>query len=437
MAGLTVTNSEPLPAKGLSVVKSEPLSEDQPVLPRALKNLPRSLVNFGKNAMPIGAWDNPPVDPATGRWNGQVTGPLDDIGHILGSLLNIPLHPEESFAEDPVGTVAYPLLALKGGVDVATHPTTRSIGRGMVNQVKTELPDIHQWGKAGGILGGVLGGGGLESILHEGGTGYGVGAGARSLPALIRGALQGWRDRPVPFVPSELSGRPTEGRFDPAQYGAGANPIVPPVETGGGHVPDYTGPMIQPPVPPTPRPAPAWEGIQPVQTGPTVFSPEPAATSLTGRAPGPAEIPLPGVSEISGRPSTGRFTNDQYGAPPVRPTKVGGYKSAPIKPAVVDLSTPESLIPPVQTSAPAAGSEVVTGLHLPEVPKHYAGEPNPTAAFKNDQAIVAELRKVPGITQDSLTPDMVHEVRKALGQRRLRDVDVDRRVQHIRHMLPK
>ncbi len=174
-----------------------------------------------------------------------------------------------------------------------------------------------------------------------------------------------------------------------------------------------------------------------MQTGPTVFSPEPAATSLTGRAPGPAEIPLPRVSEISGRPSTGRFDVNQYGAPPARPTSVPGYRSTPIKPAIVDLSTPESLIPPVQTSAPAAGSEVVTGVHLPEVPSHYVSEPNPTAAFKNDQAIVAELRKVPGITQDSLTPDMVHEVRKALGQRRLKDADIERRVGHIRTMLPK
>ncbi len=143
-----------------------------------------------------------------------------------------------------------------------------------------------------------------------------------------------------------------------------------------------------------------------------------------GPAPGytGGAVPPPPLPDLSPIPSKGLPS---------------GRVPGPIKPATVDLSTPESLIPAVQPSAPAAGSEVVTGLHLPEVPAHYAGEPNPTAAFKNDQAIVAELRKVPGITQDSLTPDMVHEVRKALGQRRLKDADIERRVDHIRKMLPK
>jgi hypothetical protein len=103
------------------------------------------------------------------------------------------------------------------------------------------------------------------------------------------------------------------------------------------------------------------------------------------------------------------------------------------------LAAPVSSAPiqPVQPTAPAPQGEIATGLHLPEVPKHYAGEPNPTAAFKNDQAIVAELRKVPGITQDTLTPEMVHEARKALGQRPLKQADIDRRVGHIRQLLPK
>ncbi len=86
---------------------------------------------------------------------------------------------------------------------------------------------------------------------------------------------------------------------------------------------------------------------------------------------------------------------------------------------------------------PTQPIQPVTGLHLPEVPAHYVGEPNPTAAFRNDQAIVAELRKVPGITQGTLTPEMVYEARKALGQRPLKPQDVDRRVGHIRMLLPK
>ncbi len=328
-----------------STETSPPMQEDQPVLPRALHNLPSSLLHFGQSVMPFGRGDNPPLDEH-GDW--RVTGPFEDIGHVLGSLLNIPLHPEESFAQDPVGTVAYPLMMLHGGIQGITHPTTRSIGSGMIDQVKTEAPQIHKWGKAGGVAGAVLGGD-PTALLHEGGTGYAAGAGLRALPALARGAREGYRNRPSAFetvAPSEQSGMPTVGRFDVNQYGP-APSRVPPVEVGGGHVPDYK------------------------------------------------------------------------------------------PPSTVDLSSPSSMIPPVQPSAPAAGSEVVTGLHLPEVPRHYAGEPNPTAAFKNDQAIVAELRKVPGITQDSLTPDMVHEVRKALGQRRLKESDIERRVGHIRHMLPK
>ncbi len=139
-------------------------------------------------------------------------------------------------------------------------------------------------------------------------------------------------------------------------------------------------------------------------------------------------------------------------APEIMPMPLQLGPSIHNLPGVPDTSGPTPFTPPASWSNPPAGRppaptpsgpippvepEVVTGLHLPEVPRHYAGEPNPTAAFKNDQAIVAELRKVPGITQDSLTADMVHEVRKALGQRRLKDADIERRVGHIRMMLPK
>jgi hypothetical protein len=241
------------------------------------------------------------------------------------------------------------LMKKAPGVAPNAVSATRSIGSGMIDQVKAEAPQIHKWGKAGGIAGAVLGGD-PTALLHEGGTGYAVGAGARALPALARGAREGYRNRPSafePVMPSEQSGVPTVGRFDVNQYGP-APSRVPPVEVGGGHVPDYT------------------------------------------------------------------------------------------PPSTVDLSSPSSMIPPVQTSAPAAAPS--PGMHAVEVPwpPHYANEPNAAAAHINDLAVAPELmRRYPEVTQGTLTPDMVHEVRKALGQRRLKEADIERRVQHIRHMLPK
>ena len=127
--------------------------------------------------------------------------------------------------------------------------------------------------------------------------------------------------------------------------------------------------------------------------------------------PEPTAAPLPDLSPIPGKLPSGRIPGKPQPIPPVEPVAA-------------------------QPAAQPAGSPI-TGLHLPEVPAHYAGEPNPTAAFKNDQAVLAELRKVPGITQGTLTPEMVHAVRKALGQRVLKAADVERRVGHIRQMLPK
>lgn len=216
---------------------------------------------------------------------------------------------------------------------------------------------------------------------------------ARGARGAVRGGIEGAKSAPASPLLSltgeqlgQALGHPVAG----AAIGAVLPKVVPTIK---GMVKGGIKGLLEGPADPRYTP-PVWQGVT---------SPEAAA--------------LPDLSPIQSQ-----------GLP-------SGRVPGPIKPSTVDLSTPESLIPPVQPSAPAG--EVVTGLHLPEVPKHYAGEPNPTAAFRNDQAIVAELRKVPGITQQSLTADMVHEVRKALGQRKLKDVDVERRVQHIRHMLPK
>jgi len=315
--------------------------EDQPVLSRALSNLPSSAMHFlGNLAHPFGGEEVLTKD-ANGNYP-PVRGPLWELGDMLSGLGSIALSPEESFAQDPVGTVGYPLMALKGGIEAVRHPTTQSIGRGVVSQVGQELPDIHKWGKAGAAVGGVLGGGGLESILHEGGTGYGVGAGARAIPAIVRGIKTGYQNRPQ------------------------------------------------------------WPDILPV---------------MPKQIEGPSPFNMPPVADTSG---------------PVPFTPPESWS----KPSTVDISSSlESS--PIQPVQPQPQGEIVRGVHLPEVPPHYAGEPNPTAAFKNDQAIVQELRKVPGITQDTLTPDMVHETRKALGHRPLKPADVERRVGHIRMLLPK
>lgn len=193
--------------------------------------------------------------------------------------------------------------------------------------------------------------------------------------------------------PKPMSGEPTIGRFDLGQYSAGAHPVRPPVEVGGGHIPDYNGPTIQPVQPPTP-------------------------------------------SEISGRPSTGRFIPGQYDAPAPRQPAPSGYQSIkPVAPSMVDVS---ASLPDVNPTQGSAGSgEQVTGLHVPDVPPHYIERRSPIAAHRLDLKVVDELRKVPGITKQTLTPEMLQTVRKEIGGSKIRAEDMDKIMRHIKMMLPE
>lgn len=259
-------------------------SEGPSVGSRALKNLPQSLLNFGHNAFPIGL-DTLPSDPA----QRHIRGPGEELGGILSNIGNLIFHPEESFAEDPVGTVGYPLMALKGGLSGKPGAFT-----------KGAASEIHPLDLAGKV-----------DLIHPLKM---LGDMWDAAKGVYRGGVEGVQDyKTVQDIRQKMrqpgpTGTPTVGRFDPFQYDAPQS--VPPIEVGGGHIPDYTGPTIQPVQPPAP-------------------------------------------SEISGRLSTGRFTPGQYDAPAPKPPAPSGYQSIkPIHPETVDIS---AALPDV---SPAQGSPV-------------------------------------------------------------------------------
>jgi hypothetical protein len=299
----------------------------------------------------------------------------------------------------------------------------------------------------------------LLPFLHEP-----VGAGAMNTARGVRGAYRGAKAAPHPSLPmtfvgeqlGQAMGHPVAG----TAIGAALPKIIPSIKgffKGFGEgppaaplppLPDYTMGGNELSIPGIgPRPQPAPPPPLPALPDYTLGGNELSIPGIGPRPPQPPTPPTPAdLSGFTANPAYHGPVKPVDLPPPVPPptadmtgfTMNPAYHGAikPVTPSTVDIGpSVEKLSGPVQPVQPQG--EIATGLHLPEVPKHYAGEPNPTAAFKNDQAIVAELRKVPGITQDTLTPEMVHEVRKSLGQRKLKDVDVERRVNHIRQMLSK
>lgn len=168
-----------------------------------------------------------------------------------------------------------------------------------------------------------------------------------------------------------------------------APPEVPPIDytMGSGEL-SIPGVGPRPPQPPPPAPMPGWTGV------PAAHGPIAPVEPLTVYGPTPPPVEHVGLPKIE----------------PVQPEKFG-------------------LVPPVSERLP------VKGVHLPEVPEHYAGEPNPTAAHQTDLDTIRELRKNPKFDPKNVAIEDVQAARKASGHRPLAQRDIERRLGHLRTML--
>ncbi len=134
------------------------LGQQQPSIgQRALSNLPRSIANLAQNAFPVQN-EQLPIDPA----QRHVRGPMEDIGNLVSGIGSRIMHPMESFANDPAGTVAIPAMAAAGGIKALGGPEA-AISK-MVPQTFNPIPHIGAAIKAAApdvIKGGMKAGVGL------------------------------------------------------------------------------------------------------------------------------------------------------------------------------------------------------------------------------------------------------------------------------------
>lgn len=187
---------------------------------------------------------------------------LSDLGHLLTNP-----------SEDPIAAanlIGAPIQAL-------THPMSRAAGSGAAAAVRSDLPAIKSWGKAGAGIGALMGHGGLDTLLEGGGVGGAIGSGVRAIPPILHGAYQGASDwlNPSPSIPG------LEGEYVP--------PKLKLPFTRGSETPELgvsgsnrgTGRKLQP------------EPIEPVES--TQFKPSPGVKSKIRFTPG-SETPDLGVS---------------------------------------------------------------------------------------------------------------------------------------------
>lgn len=301
------------------------LAPDAP--PSFLSNLAHSVINFTSPGPSAG----PDLIDEIHRTHQNPLNPIHAIGSSLSSLAGTFLHPIDSFHADPIQT----LNTLGAPVQALTHPLTRLAGRGAMEGIRAEAPAIHQAGKIGRYvgagLGGVFGGGGIESVLG-GGEGYGAGylgaAGARAIPAAVRGAR------------GALSRRAAT-QFTPA--------------------PEYYVPPIRPEAPPEPSPAagpapgaPAFpveldpEYLQQLQRSHT----RPPAREIPPILTPP---PIPPATSYRGTPL---MPNTEYYVPPVGPGASLPPSPAPIPngPPVLPDWMIQHLQEPVAPPAPPAAA---------------------------------------------------------------------------------
>lgn len=148
------------------------------VISRAIKNLPSSIANFVKNA-PLAPSAGPrPVQDEKGNWVFPPISLTNELGGVISGIGNMISNPSESFAQDPVGTTAFPAMLAYGAY------------RGL----RSAAPIV-----SGAVQGAKEGA--LKKYAKQGGI----------VPGAIRGAIYAYQNMPEPpgVPPSGLTG--TEG----------------------------------------------------------------------------------------------------------------------------------------------------------------------------------------------------------------------------------
>ncbi len=273
---------------------------------RALSNLPRSIANLAQNAFPVQN-EQLPIDPA----QRHVRGPFEEIGNAASYLGNMIMHPQESFANDPAGTVAIPAMVAHGGIQ--SMGGYRAAGAAAKGAAKGALEDItgptkyHYRGIPLPIGVAAPAGVGYLAGGHEGAlVGAGLGAAATGLRGAIRGGKQGLQD----YRYSQIDKTPNI--VAPIEH-----PTPPPIEPIRGPLP--SGRTVGPAPPPPPRPAPT--AVAPIE-----HPAPPPIQSIQG--------PLP-----SGRAVGGIANQKATGLPPLVPKIVAPIEH-PVPPAIESIQGP-------------------------------------------------------------------------------------------------
>ena len=310
-----LSSAHPLPPAMNTVPIPEGL-QPQTYSQKVLSNLPSSVANFVKNAPMVPTAGPRPVQDEKGNWHLPDISLSGELGDVLSNIGNKIFNPSESFAEDPVGTAALPVMAAYGGYRGVTSPAVRAGAKEALAEVKKELPAIRKWERNATIGGAVLGGGTGHPFI---GSEIGAAAGAtRAIPPALRGFRRGYSGYEPYLRPEDMMPPPPgapAARFVPGQYDTRVADV--PIEVGGAHIPDYNGPTIPPtpvPAPPEYFPTPAGRFVPgqydaprlqrpPVEVGgahiPDYTPPGGPATPLPDVAPVPAAAPTgPSVKQL-------------------------------------------------------------------------------------------------------------------------------------------
>lgn len=189
----------------------------------------------------------------------------------------------------------------------------------------------------------------------------------------------------------------------------------------------------------TPHPAPAWTQL------PQPSSPAPATWDYLSNAPDAlpsGRIPGRPVNNAPARPDPAWTQLPEPSPQPLMDLGPSGNIPTALPSGRVPGRMPTDMPNLTLTNLPgglpaqSAAQPLPGGLHLPEVPAHYGGEPNPIAAFRLDQDLADYFRKQ-GISGSKITPTAVQNARRELGRRPLAAKDVERRVWHLKILLPE
>lgn len=187
---------------------------------RALSNLPRSAANFA-HALPLasGAPMGQPEHPWVGEPGYSMT---EDLLKPFKAIGNVIMHPQESFAQDPVGTAALPLALAAGGRNLAKSPagiaTVKGAASAGLEAVKS--PVTRHLATTGSIIGGMIGG---PKGAAMGGS---LAGGIPTLTKAIEGGIEGFRSIPRANRPHILEPLPSPQR-EPLWTGPAGAPAEP------------------------------------------------------------------------------------------------------------------------------------------------------------------------------------------------------------------